>query len=304
VFVEDHSDLFGDRRSLTQTYGVKYTPDELWTFGLGFEIGNIWDNTINATTLLKNNDFDRTAVSATVAYHESDNVSAHAKLEHRNETSEDHMRDMKSYLLQAGASVKTSDDWRFSENLSVVISDASDTTRSGKYVEGWLGYAYRPVDNDRLNALFKYTFLFDRPGADQVNASGTIDGPSQISNIMTADVNYDLNEIFTIGGKYGFRIGDTLDRTAGSTWQRGSAHLGVVRLDMHIVKNWDALVEARMLWTPESRTEDFGVLAAAYRHLGDNFKIGVGYNFGHFSDDLSKIGVDDHGVFINAIGKF
>jgi hypothetical protein len=46
------------------------------------------------------------------------------------------------------------------------------------------------------------------------------------------------------------------------------------------------------------------VLAAVYRQLGDNFKIGVGYNFGHFSDDLSKIGVDEQGVFINAIGKF
>jgi hypothetical protein len=304
VFVEDHSDLFGDRRSLTQTYGVKYTPDELWTFGLGFEIGNIWDNTINATTLLKNSDFDRKAASATVAYHESDDVSAHAKLEYRNEVSEDHTRDMNSYLLQAGTSVRTSDDWRFSENLSAVVSDASDTTRSGKYVEGWLGYAYRPIANDRLNALFKYTYLYDRPGADQVNASGTADGPSQISNILSADVNYDLTDIFAIGGKYGFRIGETLDRAAGSTWQKSSAHLGVIRLDMHIVKNWDALAEARVLWTPESKSEDLGVLAAVYRHLGDNFKVGVGYNFGHFSDDLSKIGVDEHGVFINAVGKF
>jgi hypothetical protein len=44
--------------------------------------------------------------------------------------------------------------------------------------------------------------------------------------------------------------------------------------------------------------------AAIYRQMGDNFKIGVGYNFGHFSDDLRSIGVDDHGVFVNAIGKF
>jgi hypothetical protein len=304
VFAEDHSDFFGERRSLTQTYGVKYTPDDLWTYGLGFEIGNIWDNTINATTLLKNSDFDRKAVSATIAFHDSDFLSAHGKLEYRNEVSQDHLRDMNSYLLQTGTSIKTSDDWRLSGNLSAVISDTSTTTRSGRYIEGWLGYAYRPVENDRLNALFKYTFLYDLPGADQVNASGLTNGPSQISNILSADVNYDLTPIFTIGGKYGFRIGETLDRAAGSTWQQSSAHLGVVRLDMHVVKNWDALAEARMLWTPESQTTNFGVLTALYRQLGDNFKIGVGYNFGHFSDDLSKIGVDEQGVFINAIGKF
>jgi hypothetical protein len=304
VFAEDNSDLFGERRSLTQTYGVKYTPDDLWTYGLGFEIGNIWDNTINATTLLKNSDFDRKAASGTVAYHDADYMSAHAKLEYRNEASQDHTRDMNSYLLQAGTSIKTFDDWRFSENLSAVISDASTTTRSGKYVEGWLGYAYRPVENDRLNALFKYTFLYDLPGADQVNASGSTNGPSQISNILSADINYDLTPIFTVGGKYGFRIGETLDRAAGSIWQENAAHLGVVRLDMHVIKNWDALAEARVLWTPESQTTNFGLLAAVYRQLGGNFKIGVGYNFGHFSDDLSKIGVDEQGVFINAIGKF
>jgi hypothetical protein len=304
VFAEDNTDLFGDHRSLTQTYGVKYTPDDLWTYGLGFEVGNIWDNTINTTTLLKNSDFDRKAVSGTLAYHDADYMSAHVKLEYRNEASQDHTRDMNSYLLQAGASIKTSDDWRLSENLSAVISDASTTTRSGKYIEGWLGYAYRPVANDRLNALFKYTYLYDLPGADQVNVSGLTSGPSQISSILSADVNYDLTPIFTIGGKYGFRIGQTLDRAAGSSWQYNSVHLAVARLDMHVVKNWDALAEARILWTPETQSSDFGVLAAVYRELGDNFKIGVGYNFGHFSDDLRQIGADQQGVFINAIGKF
>jgi hypothetical protein len=304
VFVEDNADLFGNRRSLTQTYGVKYTPDDLWTYGLGFEVGNIWDNTINTATLLKNSDFDRKAVSGTLAYHDSENLSAHAKLEFRNEASTDYTRDMNAYLLQAGASIKTSDDWRLSTNLSAVISDASDTTRSGKYIEGWLGYAYRPVANDRLNALFKATYLYDLPGADQVNLAGTTSGPSQISSILSADINYDLTKIITIGGKYGYRIGDTLDRAVGATWQNSSSHLAVARLDMHIVKNWDALAEARLLWTPSSQSTDLGLLVAAYRQLGDNFKIGVGYNFGHFSDDLRLIGADQQGVFINAIGKF
>lgn len=304
VFAEDNSDLFGDRRSLTQTYGVKYTPDDLWTYGLGFELGNIWDDTINTTTLLKNSDFDRKAGSASIAYHDSDSMSAHLKGEYRKETSQDHTRDMDSFLLQAGVGLKTSDDWRLSANLDAVISDASVTTRSGKYVEGWLGYAYRPVENDRLNALFKYTFIYDLPGADQVNTSGSTSGPSQISNTISADVNYDLTKIFTVGAKYGYRAGATLDRAAGSTWQDGSAHLGVVRLDMHVVKNWDALAEVRALWAPKSQTTQYGLLGAVYRQLGDNFKIGAGYNFGHFTDDLTKIGMDDHGVFINAIGKF
>jgi hypothetical protein len=304
IYTEEASSLFSRYRSLTQTYGVKYTPDALWTFGGGFEVGNIWDETINDTTHLKNSNFDRKAVTGTVAYHDGDLMAGHIKAEGRIESSQDHTRDLNSYLLQTGFNVKTSDDWRLSANLDAVISDASTTTRSGKYAEGSVGFAYRPVNNDRLNALFKYTYLYDLPGADQVTVAGTLNGASQMSNILSADVNYDLTDIFTIGGKYGFRIGETKDRLAGSTWQMNSAHLAIARVDMHVVKNWDALAEARMLWTPESQTQDFGVLAAIYRQMGDNFKIGVGYNFGHFSDDLRSIGVDNQGVFINAIGKF
>ena len=93
-------------------------------------------------------------------------------------------------------------------------------------------------------------------------------------------------------------------RRAPSSWVDNSAQLGIIRLDMHVVKNWDALVEGRVLWTSPYKSADYGALAAVYRHMGDNFKIGVGYNFGRFSDDLRDLVADDHGIFINAIGKF
>jgi hypothetical protein len=32
-------------------------------------------------------------------------------------------------------------------------------------------------------------------------------------------------------------------------------------------------------------------------------KLGIGYNFGAFSDDLRDLVHDDHGVFINLVGK-
>jgi hypothetical protein len=304
VFVEENTNPFGPRRSLAQTYGVKYTPAPEWSLGGGVEIGTIWDDTINTTTNLKNSDFDRKAFSGSVGYHTESGFDAHAKAEARFENSQDHTRDLNSYLLATGFGFKTSDDWRMIGNLNAVISEATTTTRNGTYIEGGVGFAYRPIENDRLNALFKYTYVYDLPGADQVSVGGTINGPSQMSHILSADASYDLNEVFTIGGKYGFRLGSTRDRAAGSTWQDSTAHLGVLRLDMHVVKNWDALVEGRVLWSPSSQSTDFGALAAIYRHFGDNFKMGIGYNFGHFSDDLSHIVADDQGIFINAIGKF
>jgi hypothetical protein len=45
-------------------------------------------------------------------------------------------------------------------------------------------------------------------------------------------------------------------------------------------------------------------LLAICRHVGDNFKVGVGYNFGRFSGDLRDLTLDDEGVFLNVLGTF
>ena len=39
-----------------------------------------------------------------------------------------------------------------------------------------------------------------------------------------------------------------------------------------------------------------------YRYLGDHFKVGVGYNFTDFSDDLTDLSYSHHGWFFNLVG--
>jgi hypothetical protein len=304
VFAEDSYDLFGVKRTLAQTYGVNYTPDSRWSFGGNVEFGHIVDGTINSATLVKNSDFDRKAVSITLAYKDDGGNAARLKTEARFDRSDDHTRDLNQYVLSETAILRANPNWRLLLNLDAVLTDSTETTRNGDYVEGSVGYAYRPVDNDRLDALFKYTYLYDLPGNDQVTAVGSTLGPQQKTHILSADVNYDINQIITVGAKYGFRIGQTRPRDGSAGWTSSSAHLAILRADLNIVHNWDALAEARVLWSPQANTTDIGFLVAGYRHIGDNFKIGVGYNFGNFSDDLRDHSLDNHGIFLNAVGQF
>ncbi len=304
MFAEDSYDLFGLKRTLAQTYGVNYTPDARWSLGGNMELGHIVDDTINSGTGLKNSDFDRKALSLSMSFKDDGGNTGRVKGEVRFDRSEDNTRDLNSYLFSETIELRANPNWRFLGNIDAVVSDATDSTRGGTYVEGSLGYAYRPVDNDRLNALFKYIYLYDLPGEDQVTVGGTTAGPQQQSHILSADVNFDLTKILTIGAKYGFRIGETRPRDGSSGWTTGSAHLGVVRADLNIVHNWDALAEARLLWTPQSDSTELGFLIAGYRHLGDNFKLGLGYNFGRFSDDLRDQSNSSHGIFVNAVGQF
>jgi hypothetical protein len=300
---EDNYDLFGARKSLTQTYGVTYTPDATWTFGGGMEIGTVWDNTIDPKTHKKNSNFDRKAASVSVGYKSDTGIEGHAKAEARFENSADDTRDLKSYLLSSDATVKMSKDWRMLGSLDAVFTDATEAVKNSDYMEGSFGFAYRPVDSDRLNALVKYTYLLDEPGGNQVTIEGTTNGDQQRSHIFSADVNYDLMPQLTVGAKYGFRIGETRERTAGANWEKSSAHLAVLRADLHIVDEWDALLVGRALWSPTSNQTDYALLVALYRQVGDNMKIGIGYNFGRFTDDLRDLSMDNSGVFLNVVGK-
>ncbi len=300
---EDSYDMFGVKRTLAQTYGVEYTPFENWLLGAQFELGHITDDTINTATGVKYSDFDRQAYSASIGYRDGEDIIARLKGEMRFEDSEDNTRDMDSYLLQGTMSYRVQEDWRFIANLDVVYSDATATARNGEYAEASIGYAYRPVENDRLNALFKYTYLYDLPGADQKTVGGSTSGPYQRSHIVSADFIYDLSEFVSVGAKYGVRFGESRNRLGGS-WEDATAHLAVLRADVEVIRNWDAMVESRVLWSPQADSAQYGALAAVYRHLGDNFKMGIGYNFGRFSEDLRDLVADDHGVFINAVGKF
>ena len=175
--------------------------------------------------------------------------------------------------------------------------------RDSRYVELQLGYAYRPVQNDRLNALVSYTYLYDMPGADQVNVDGDADGPKQRSHILNLGLSYDLNQQFTLGAKYGFRYREEAPRDSDA-FVSSIAHLGILRLDYHVVHNWDIMAEGRAILYPKADTSDFGALLGAYRDFGDNFRLGAGYAWGGVSDDLRSLETDREGVFVNIIGKF
>jgi hypothetical protein len=58
-----------------------------------------------------------------------------------------------------------------------------------------------------------------------------------------------------------------------------------------------------MLDLPDLDDRRSGALVTLYRYLGDHLKVGLGYNFTDFSDDLTDLSYDQHGVFLNLVGS-
>ncbi len=297
AFFEENYDFTGTQQSLTHTYGVTYTPDDAWTITGGIEAGEIYDEIAG--------DFDRFGISASVSLREEAR-QASLKFEARFEDGVNaNARDRNTYLLTANYAYNHNDDWRFLAKVDGVLSQSDQTTiLDGDYIEASVGWAYRPKEDDRLNALFRYTYLEDLPGAQQVNNQNQILGPRQRSHVLEADFIYDVNKHLSIGGKYGVRTGEIETVRGSGNFTDSTAHLAVARADIHVIDKWDIILEARALWLEEADQVNFGYLAGVYRHINDNLKIGVGYNFSNFSDDITDLTYDDEGVFINVVGKF
>jgi hypothetical protein len=77
-----------------------------------------------------------------------------------------------------------------------------------------------------------------------------------------------------------------------------------LRADLHLVKEWDALVELRNLRATEAQDAKAGALLGIYRHLGKGVKVGVGYNFTQYSDDLTDLSYRSRGWFLNVLAAY
>ncbi|WP_176084303.1 TonB-dependent receptor [Martelella sp. HB161492] len=314
AFAENSYDLYGERNSLSKTYGIKFAPDAVRTVEASYAGQSVIDDTIDSATGLKNADFDRDAFALAYAYDDDKNsgISMRLRGETRFDNSEDGTRDLDVYLATGYLNYRTNDDWRLLTSVDASFSNKGDNAYStlGDYINGSVGYAYRPVANDRFNALFRYNFVYNLPDSNGRASSTNRLDPGQRSHILSADAEFMATKMLTLGAKYAFRLGETNyqvnDPQKGvyfAGWENSNAQLGVLRADFHVIEKWDFLTEARVLYQSSDNEANYGALAGVYRQIGDNLKVGGGYNFGSFSSDLADQTYNDRGWFINIVGK-
>lgn len=295
TFGENTYDVFGTYSSLASTFGLTYQPVDTLQYSGALTFATIQDNA--------ENDFDRQAVSFGATY-ETSQLTGSGRVEYRTEDGLVSGTDLSAdtLLLRADGRYEIDETQRIvaSLDLARTQTDAS-AILDGELTEAVLGYALRPIDNDQLNVLARYRYLEDLYG-QRVDGTDE-DGPRQRSQVVSVDVIYDLNTRWSIGGKVGYRSSET-SASETAPFMQNDAWLAIGGITYHMVQKWDFAAEVRSLNTVQAETSDTGVLVSAYRHIGDNFKVGVGFNFGQFSDDLTDLVQDDQGAFINLVAKF
>ena len=298
LYVEERYQDTESLTGLTHATGVNLAANQRWTLGANADIGTLTDRLTGAET-------ERKAGGIRVGYG-FEAVQFASGIEYRLDDTEQPdatTAERTTWLLRNSLKYQLNPDWRIVGKLNYSMSDSSlGEFYDGGYTEAVVGYAYRPVRNDRLSALAKYTYFYNVPTTDQVAQQGTPAEFLQKSHIAALDLTYDLTANWSVGGKYAYRLGQvSLDREDPEYFDN-SAHLMVLRADWRFLKDWEGMVEGRALELPDVDQTRSGALVAVYRYLGEHVKLGAGYNFTDFSDDLTDLSYDHQGAFINVIG--
>src|SRR5215469_11653745 len=298
VYIEERYQDGTNLSGLTHATGINLTTKDHWNFGSSAEVGKLRDSQTGAET-------DRKAAGVNMGY-SVDKMQFSSAIEFRKDNAEQPDQTYNkttAWVFRNNFKLQLTPDWRLIGKLDHSVSDSSlGEFYAGGYTEAVVGYAYRPVTNDRLNALVKYTYFYNVPTTDQVGMQNIATQFLQKSHIAAVDLTYDLTANWSIGSKYAYRMGEaSLDRVQQNFFD-DAAQLEVLRVDWRFFKEWESLAEVRTLNLAEGSQRRSGVLTAIYHHLGKDLKVGVGYNFTNFSDDLTDLKYNHKGVFLNIVG--
>jgi hypothetical protein len=275
------------------SYGLSYEFSEGWN--LGFEM-------LNGTAERDGDSYDRNAYSVSSRWKRGD-IELVNRMEYRDDTSAS--GDLNQWVTANRFTLRVNNDWSVLSKLDFSVTEetdeqSNDEYTAGKFAEFDLGVAYRPVLNNRLNLLGMYSYQYDLDPLQQFGSQAL----DERSHVMSLEGIYELSQRWELGGKLAWKRAEIrATRDSGDFFQTNTS-LGIVRARYHFVKNWDTLIEFRTLAVDETEDRRSGYLVSLERHLGDNVKLGLGYNFTSFNDDLTALDYEAEGWFVNVLGKF
>jgi hypothetical protein len=287
VFSEHQFSHSDEMAGVGNSFGIDYAFTK-------YLLANVTYNKVNYDDA---NQRDRDALSASLHYGDRD-ITASTKLEYRKDKGTN--LEETQYLTTNRLSYKVNPSWRMMAKLNYAKTvDERDDSKEATFTEAGVGFAYRPVEHTRFNLIGKYTYLYDLSTLDQIAST-----PDERSHIVSAEMSYQLSPKWSLGSKLGLKMyGIREDRDSGE-WYESELSLAALRVNYHIIKSWDAMVEGHMLVSKDDGVKK-GILLGLYKHIGEHVKMGIGYNFSDFSDDLTQ-GLDYQagGWFVNVIGKY
>ncbi len=197
--------------------------------------------------------------------------------------------------------------WRLTEGLSVTgrgnwgwTEDRSTKRNEAEFYEVGSGFSLRPIDWDRLNILGKYSYLTNLPPDSQIDF---VERTESRRHVYAIEGVFDVLKWLQLVGKVAYR--DMKEKVGYRSWTHSDTYLYLGRVNFHLTRAWDLAAEYRTLRNKQIEDQKNGWLLEVDREIGRYIRLGVGYNFTDYDDDLrNEDKWDSKGWFVRVNGKY
>ncbi|AKC88181.1 hypothetical protein [Pseudoxanthomonas suwonensis] len=274
---------------LARTFGMDFYPALGWNMGFTLQQAEL-DTTVGGV--------DREAVSVNGG-RTSNATQWQSKLEWRRDTGAERRE---QWVSSNRLAHKLSESFRIAGRLNYSRTrDELLAAAGAKFVEGNLGFAWRPWDGTRWAMFGRYTYLYDVSALSQEGVN--VADYDQRSQVLSMEGVFKADDRWELAAKLARREGEVrMGRLVGA-WADSATTFAAGQVRYDIGGQWHALGEYRWLDVDDGGAKS-GFLAGVDRDLGRNFRVGVGYNFTRFSDDLTNFDYDHQGFFLNVVGRY
>jgi hypothetical protein len=274
---------------LAHTFGMDFYPGVVWTLGFTLQNANLDRGAGNV---------DRDAVSVS-AGRTSNATQWQSKLEWRRDRGAERRE---QWVTTNNFTHKVTESFRIAARFNYSKTDDDLLSAAGaKFIETNIGFAWRPFDSGKWALLGKYTYLYDVSSLPQVGDNVAFF--DQRSSVLSLEGIYKPNTDWEFAGKLMRREGEVRFGRLAGQWADSGATFAAGQARYHFADKWHALAEYRWLGVEDGGDRQ-GALLGIDRDLGKNLRIGAGYNFTEFSDDLTDFDYDHRGWFLNLVGWY
>ncbi|MBB3344216.1 hypothetical protein [Luteimonas sp. RC10] len=273
---------------LAHTYGMDFFPAYGWNLGFTLSDGELTNS--------DGGQVDRRAVSLSGGRTSGD-TSWQSKLEWREDTGAERIT---QWVTTHRLTHKLNESWRIAARFNYAdTQDDLNPLASAKFIESNLGFAYRPWNSTRWGLFGRYTYLYDLATLGQLGGAQY----DQRTQVLSLEGVYRLDHHWELAGKLARREGDVRFGRGTGAWFDSATTFAAGQVRYELIERWHAMAEYRWLDVKDGGTRK-GWMAGIDRDIGRNFRIGAGYNFTDFTDDLTDFDYDHRGWFVNFVGSY
>ncbi|MGF1719525.1 hypothetical protein L4D20_05675 [Vibrio kyushuensis] len=285
------------------SFGFGYDMTDDVDFGIGYQQGEI-EQPSDENPAIKEITYRR-SVSFNTGI-DIDDISLKHKIEYRVDKGNENVDTDKKRIDQIVTTNRynqhLTEEYTLFGKYNYSKSQNKETSETlARFIEASVGMAYRPIYNDRLNLLTRYTYIVDYDQLDR-----DVEYSDEQSHIIEAEGIYSIDAHWDVGAKYAHKDKTEAFERASGAYELVKSNINLYGLSAsyHIMKEWDVTGEYH--WKTDTLNDEMehGALLSFNKHLSDNFKVGVGYNFSGFDSNLAND--DDYdatGFFLNLVGK-